>query len=83
MTTITGHTLSSLPRGHGCTVCGRLWVEIIDQRARWTVGEIDIAHSGSLVEREVAELHAYDEARNAMIWDLVSGRRVETVGEGE
>lgn len=53
---IAGHWFEEAQRGRVCRECGKSWIAILDQREFWKVGEMNIAHSGSLSAFEVAQL---------------------------
>jgi len=74
MTRVAGHDLRHTPRGLACSVCDRRWLDMLDQRHRWNVGETDIAHVGALNADEVRQLLAFEVRYNEWLWDAVSGR---------
>lgn len=65
--TIAGHIMADTPSGRACSVCGRTWRHMLDNRDRWRVGQLEIAHYGALSANEVAEL----EAEVERIWAAV------------
>lgn len=69
MPLIAGHSFLDQPHGRACEWCGRTWINLLDNRDLWKVGELDIAHSGALVGEEVKQL----EAEVQRVWDLVVG----------
>ena len=69
MDRVAGHLLGDTPRGEACLECGKLWLDILNDRERWQKGELGIAHNdgGSigLTTEEVASL----QAKIKRIWD--------------
>jgi uncharacterized protein YunC (DUF1805 family) len=66
--------MGDTPQGHGCVVCGRTWLSILDRKAEWAAGVDGIAHVGKLNAGEVMELHGYEARRNDWIWRVTMGR---------
>lgn len=54
---VAGHKFVETPQGEACAVCGRRWLDILNQREFWRNGEMGIAHHGALNDAEVAELN--------------------------
>ena len=55
---VAGHLFVDTPRGEACSECGRTWMEVLDKRERWIVGERGIAHNMGLTTEEIAQLQA-------------------------
>lgn len=59
---VAGHHFIDTPRGEACSECGKLWLDMLDERERWRIGELGIAHNDAgtvgLTTAEVQELHA-------------------------
>lgn len=59
---VAGHLFVDSPRGEACSECGKLWIDVLNERERWKKGELGIAHNdgGSigLTTQEVEELDA-------------------------
>lgn len=70
MAHVAGHTFDSFGR----CACGRTWLNCLDQRARWAVGEKDIAHVGALNAAEVDQLITHAVKEEERIWAAVTGR---------
>ena len=64
---IAGHIFRDTPHGRACS-CGRRWADIASA-GREDVGQPDIAHVGSLSEREVDEI----QAEKLRVWETVVG----------
>lgn len=62
---IAGHLFVETPRGEACAECGKLWMDVLNQRENWRMGEPGIAHSGGLTTEEIGQL----QAKLERIWD--------------
>ncbi len=59
---VAGHLFGDTPRGEACLDCGMRWLDVLDNRERWQVGQLGVAHNDAgsvgLLAFEVAELNA-------------------------
>ena len=59
---VAGHSFIDTPRGEACADCGKLWLDVLEDRERWAVGVLGIAHDDAgtvgLTLAEVHQLHA-------------------------
>ncbi len=55
---LAGHTMAAGPAGDACSICGRTWIDMLNNRDRWRPGQLGIAHRDALNAAECQELHA-------------------------
>jgi hypothetical protein len=66
---VAGHLFIDTPRGEACSECGKLWLDVLNDRERWKPRELGIAHNDSgevgLTVDEIETLNA----KLQRIWD--------------
>ena len=54
---LAGHTMIPTAHGDVCEICHRTWVQMLNEREYWKIGEPGIAHIGNLNAAEVQQLN--------------------------